>query len=88
MGAGRDTASKIVQITESFSSPAADYTKALEPGGSISERAKDVQKLLVYEKDPTTPRFAQSADDDGEEDEHPVAVAKALDALRAALLKQ
>ena len=62
----------------------------MEPGGSISKRAKDVQKLLVYEKDPTTPRFSQSADGDGgeEDDGHPVAVVQALDALRAALLQK
>ena len=88
MGAGRDTASKLSKSLALMIDDFKTYTKALEPGGSISDRAKKVQKLLVYEKDPTTPRFAQSADDDGEEDEHPVAVAKALDALRAALLQK
>ena len=67
------------------------YTKALEPGGSISKRAEEVRKLLVYNEDPNTPH--ELPDGDGQEtaaaaDGQSAAVVKALDALRDALLEQ
>ena len=65
--------------------------KALEPGGSISKRAEEVRKLLVYNEDPNTPH--ELPDGDGQEtaaaaDGQSAAVMKALDALRDALLEQ
>ena len=88
-----------LKLRKRFLTPLIDdfktYSDALKPGGSISKRSEDVRNLLIYDNEtPETPRdYAGSVDEDGKDGKETAAAAdpalvKALDALRAALLKQ